>query len=402
MNKIVFIFIFLFSLLSYSQDSQSGYYITNNNQRIEGYFKTIDFLDSTNSVEFKTNSEDNFEKLNLDNVQEYGIGNEFKLKKYTFDLDVSNNNQGNLSWDKNPEWKSTTDFLNVIIEGEASLFSYKSIVGTRFFYTLKNNDVPTQFIYKRYRLNQNSISENNMFRQQLFIDINCEGKNVDDFSKISYRKEKFIEYFEKYNTCVNKSYVLYRNLTGKKVKLKYTVFTGVYSMSFAIPGTPFLPDNEVNTNSYSFGGEVALVVPSGKWEIFTKLEVETLKIRNEIQSSALAFRGYSIDTYLFNVDLGARYNYIINNKNKLFLDAAILVSIPNADITAYHKNSMRNETINIYTSSTIGSDFGLGYVYNNKFGIALRYTPKRNIIESSLDYSTEISKLGLSLRYTIN
>ena len=87
MKKILFsAFVFLWTCTSFSQtDYEKGYYIDNQGNRNEGYFKIINFETindkSFKSLDFKKELDQENTRLAVESIAEFGIGNDMKYQK---------------------------------------------------------------------------------------------------------------------------------------------------------------------------------------------------------------------------------------------------------------------------------------------------------------------------------
>lgn len=398
--------VLFFGLQAFAQDQQ-GYYIDNAGKRTEGYFKTTDFFDDT-SLEFKNSLTEEFEKLDTKNINEYGIGTEFKFKKFNVKLDKSDNSEKKISRNKDPQWEQLTVFLNTILEGDATLYSYNSNYGIKYFYTVKGKiSSPEQLIYKKYKPGETAIIENNQFRQQLFTTVNCGEKTIDNFSGLKYSKNSLVEVFKNYNECSGVTTSQYTNTSGKKTKFHITAFAGAYSTTFGIENITPSFDNTTGVG-FGFGAEAALRTSSDKWEIFARLEYE--KISAELSNnypgggSAVITEYFEIDTNVLNLFLGPRRIFRLNDTNELFVDLSVGISNPMGDVSRYSRISegtLPGNVTKYNLSSTFFGNIGVGYTFKNKYGFDLRYETNRNMFGNEYgNLETKIGRIGLNVRYT--
>lgn len=217
-------------------------------------------------------------------IKEYGIGTDFKFEKHNVEVDVSDFNESKLSGNKDPEMIEVTAFLNVIVEGDATLYSYDYRErGTKYFYNIKsNNNNIKQLIYKKYRPSQIKILENAPFRQELYNYLKCKNEPMSNFYTVEYEKGALTDIFINYNKCNASQYQVYMNEGGTKTKLVFSFFAGVHSNTFNIKNRTPSFDNSSQINP-SFGAEAALRLASEKVEFFARLEYEILK--NEINNT---------------------------------------------------------------------------------------------------------------------
>src|SRR5690606_26114883 len=132
-------------------------------------------------------------------VKEYGIEGRYKFKTHTVKVDLSQSVSLNTySTVKEPKWEKRTIFLNVISEGEATLYSAYVGEEMKYFYSLKSRDAePLQLVYKKY-YNGQVVRENNSFRQELFANVNCDLKS-GSFENLRYEEKALTSIIDKYN-----------------------------------------------------------------------------------------------------------------------------------------------------------------------------------------------------------
>jgi hypothetical protein len=397
MKSITLLLTLFIAFYSYSQD-QKGYYITTNGQRIEGFFNTTDFNDQR-TLEFKDLSTAEYKALPTTNIAEYGIEDQFKFQQHTLQVDKSRSLGKNLSTKQKPEYEKQTLFLNVIVDGDASLYSATINQEVKYFYAIKSKNIaPTQLIYKKYSSTENLIMENNSYRQELFINLKCEGDNISSYNTITYTKEALKKVVENYNTCNGKSQVVYSNKGGKEVKVKYTVFAGP-SMS-----TLRLDSDNGSDKSFkagvAFGGELCIIMPSGKVAGFARLEYES--VNNYVESGINRNRikeTFTLKGSFISLIFGPRF-FITE---KLFADAGLGVKTGIGDFTRENftyvdsqPQSARREELDL--NAGLFLNLGVGYNLTNAIGIDLRYDFNRTVLSG--DTKVKTGRIGLNVRYT--
>lgn len=411
MRIITLLTALLITMHTFSQDVK-GYYITEAGQRIEGFFNATDFND-VSLLQFKTSRKSDYSSFSTDGVKEYGINdNEFKFEKHTVQIDVSDTGK-KLSIQKYPEMKTETLFLNVIVEGYATLYSYTKDYKTKFFFSTKKKPGELeQFIYKKYQ-SEEGVAENVAFRQQLFNAVRCTNQMIVDFFEVRYDKKELADIFKNYNNCTDSKYTYYYNGFRKKREVRYTVFAGLHKMNFGI-SEGFPPVNGRETSaSYDFGFEAAYVLPSEKFEVFAQITYQSLSGKNVDsydQGYNILTSTYKVDGAAVNVFFGPRVNFLMNERNKIFVDASFGMSFPvGLDVS----RSSRIKTTSgleydgdsdLFSASTsFCINFGVGYAFNDKFGLSLRYETNRDVLDDVYTpYKTKINRIGLNLRYSLN
>lgn len=391
---------------SYAQDLK-GYYVTESGQTVNGFFEKGDFNDNL-SLKFKETPAVSAQNLPSD-VVGYGIEDlNLKYEKHVVKLDVSKKR----SRFRDPEWGTKTIFLNVIVSGNASLYSYTEEDEVKYFFTTqeKKGEVE-QLINKKYYVSDAETAVNQAYRQQLYVSVNCKNeKTVSKFVGVQYDKAVLRDLFVEYNKCMGSDSKVYIAKTG--AGFKFTAFAGMNSTMFGVTDTERPADKGSDIN-YAFGAEVAYRFSTQVSEIFFRAEYETLN--GSVEGRIDNIYNHIITTYDFsgsalNTYYGYRYNFILSQKNKLYLEGSVCLSFPSGDvkqnITIYptSEGDPYPELSHNYSWRTIAcADFGIGYVFDKRYGISLRYSTKRDFLaDISTYYKTEVSRLGLNLRYTIN
>ena len=147
------------------------------------------------------------------------------------------------------------------------------------------------------------------------------------------------------------------------------------------------------------------MLPSEKIEIFARAEYENYSGESRHRLPTTAAEAYFIlESSFFNFNIGSRYNFILNNKDKIFMEGSVGISLPFDDIEYSVHYPEAGIITNRYMSvgSTAFFTFGAGYVFNNKFGVVLRADTNRNFLGTTRNESVSFSRIGLNLKYTFN
>jgi hypothetical protein len=167
------------SLHSFSQILfEKGYFINNSNQTIACLIKNIDWKNNPTKFEYRLAQDSMIQTENMETVKEFGIIGVSKYVRATVQLDRSSNELNNMSWEKNPNFLEEQLFLKVLVEGNATLFQYEDGYLIRFFFCLKDSAIQ-QLVYKRYLVDE-TIAQNNYFKQQLFNELSCQAITLND------------------------------------------------------------------------------------------------------------------------------------------------------------------------------------------------------------------------------
>lgn len=401
-NKWLIIVFILITTLGFAQkDYQKGYYVESDGVRTEGYLEIIDFSGVNSSEKLYFRKEINGQTITIktDKIVEFGLGEDLKFQKFTFEMDDVSFYKDFTS-DKELTVKSVNYFLNVLVDGEASLYSYEEDNGPKYFYGFKSKpNVVQQLVYKKY-ISGEMVKENNTFKEQLFKEVKCDEQTFNEFVTLKYDKKELIPIFEKYNKCKGNNSKVYKNKFEKNTDINVVGIIAV---------------NRFNSESigYGFGGEFEVVLPSEKFAFFARLSFESMdakftKTYYTANNSNFNEEIYDANYKSFDLFFGARYYFKINNQNKVFVSAAGGVNQPDVSgkLTKRTTNGsgVYGSTHEIeYTEISFFPSLGAGYLYKNKYAVALEFDIQKTIFRDVGEfYTVRYTKIGLNFRYIFN
>jgi len=191
--RLLFTILFLSAISVFSQTKyEAGYIIRANGQKVECLIKNEDWKGSPTTFEYKVGENGEIKIGNTSNIKEFGSGENFKYIVETLAVEQSSDKVGNLTEDRNPDFKEETLFLKVLVEGNASLYYSMRNGENRFFYKMNDGEIE-QLIYKRYLTSSKQIAENNRYKQQLATDFECPNSQNLNFDNLEYKKSSLIK-----------------------------------------------------------------------------------------------------------------------------------------------------------------------------------------------------------------
>ncbi len=392
----------LIPTVSFAQDV-AGYYIDNNNVRHDVSFGKSDFSDISD-VKYHSGNED-YQLLMPESVKEYGIGNDFKVVRSLVTYDE---NATDVSVSAEPLNKVANLFLNVLVEGDATLYSYNLNGSDIFFYSLKGNqNTINQLTFKRYRTSEVSpVYINNTFRNQIFNDLKCTGMEFKNFRNLKYDKSDLVKVFESYNACTKNPSVSYSNKSGNHSKISLSTIGSLFYTGFNLEHNGKKSDTKYDL-SYGVGFEAALLSPSNKSAIFVRVDYQKFNSETilHVNYSSHLFNEtvetYTYDSSAFEVFAGYRYIF----SNHIYVDGAMGVILPGGEIDLVtnflNAPSSTPAKTAIPTGGSPFFSFGLGYMVKNKLGIEFRLNTPRRIVEGRYNADGKLFSLGLGVRYVI-
>ncbi len=390
-----FILIILTIILGHQGYSQitfeKGYFIDNANQKVECLIKNMDWGGTPTEFVYKTSEDGPTQKGTINLIKEFGLYNIGKFVRKTVDIDRSAEGIRNLTYNKNPEFQEEKLFLKVLVEGKASLYEYVDTGLVRYFYTVDNSDIE-QLVFKSYRAPLNQVGKNNQYKQQLHNDLQCSSINVKKIENLNYRESDLSRFFIEYNKCSNAAYTDFREKRKTKF-LNLSIRPGIRSSSYS------LENNILSSRNADFGSQVGFTIGleaefilpfnKNKWAILLEPTYQYYKAEGESRYQTL-----KLDYKSLEIPIGGRHYFFISPKSKVFVNASLVFDISNSKIEF--------ETMpDVNIKSNLNFAFGLGYKFNDRYSLELRYFTNRNIIESYVNYDSEYKSVAVLLGYTL-
>ncbi|NOQ26870.1 MAG: hypothetical protein GQ564_16030 [Bacteroidales bacterium] len=366
---------------------EQGYFIGDDGEKTECLIKNLGWKDNPSEFEYKLFLDDEIKLKTIEDIIEFGIHDQFKYKRFDLEIDRSSSNTNNLSKQRTPEWSSETFFLQVIIEGEASLYYYGEGNLKRYFYAFKGA-LPKQLIYKKFvgESGFGDVKTNLRYQNQLWTEIRINGKTISSVSNVTYKFSSLEKYFIKYHYAKGVSYKKYSGtLKGDGINLRLKVSPSLNYTSLSIWNTTssesFSKDVDFGYNlDYALGVEIEMTLPfnKNKWSLFLEPSFKSYKAENEIKLGWRPIETVKAEINTLSVGLGLRHYFFLNDKSKIFINAIAFYDINFNSKIDYlddsHDLEVRGSTVSLLS-------FGLGYEYNNKYSIEFRRDPNRRLFE---------------------
>lgn len=401
------LFILVTVIKSYSQIKfEEGYFIDNSNQKIECLIKNIDWVNNPSYFFYKKDDTDKSKKITVDEVKEFGIYEKLKYVKFLVNIDNSSNLINDLDYSRNPVFEKKTIFLKVVIEGEASLYSYRNRNKKKFFFKKKSLPVE-QLIFKKF-LSGNKIKNNNSFKNLLWKNLKCKDISYESFEKLKYLEKDLSKLFKKYNECKNEVFLSFKKEKGSiNLSLKYSLIKSSLSIQNTLDFSYIDVDFKDKIRS-KFGFEVEYIMPfnRNKWS-FT-LEPTYQKYSSIATTEINPFRlvvpteiGVSFDYESIEIPLGLKHYFFLNSNSKIFVSSFIIFdTILNNNLTFFSGFSS-NDSEAFQVSDNINYGFGFGYKYKNTFSVEFRHFLEKDILNSSVGWNLNYQSSGLIFGYTL-
>jgi hypothetical protein len=401
---LIFTLLLLPFFESYSQIVfEKGYFINENNQKIECLIKNIDWNNNPEAFDYMLSENAIIEKASIDNVKEFRIYGEAKYIRATVEIDRSSDKVNNLSPEKNPIYQKEQLFLRVLVEGKASLYRYNNVNLTRFFYK-KDDSIAQQLVYKRY-LTNNNIDKNNYFKQQLLNELKCQDITIKDVEKLRYNSKNLEDFFVKYNDCTNSDYVNYES-KPKKDLFNLSFRPGLNLSSLTIENS-LVSSWEADFDkkfSLRFGIEAEFILPfnKNKWSAIIEPTYQSYESEKTMEDNNVS-GGLLVSEVKYNsIDLsvGFRHYVFLNNDSKVFANISYIFDFTtNSSLEFLRRDGSLYNSLEVQSKGNFG--LGIGYKYMDRYSMEVRYHRDRNIIEDYSYWDSSYKTFSLIFGYSI-
>jgi hypothetical protein len=410
-NPLIIAFFFYFTF-SYSQITfEKGFFISNDGTKTECFIKNIDWKNNPTEFKYKIQINDTQSLIQtIMTVQEFGINNVSRYKRLNVKIDQSSDNPNNLSTKENPIWKEEILFLKLLIEGDATLYSFSRENQTRYFYETKNTSLE-QLIYKKYlsydeNVGADNIMVNNQYRQQLYNNVKCDNISERDMQEVAYKKSALIKYFSTYNSCGTNSVVNYENkVTENQFILKITSGIDLASLSISDPNPYNNKSTEMDTKAiFKIGieGEYILPYNKNKWSLFINPTYQKYEAENTfVKNNGFGAIGKDITYHLkanynsIEVPIGIRHYLFLNETSKIFINIAYVFGVLGKTTLEYSDNT------SVESLSRNNLAVGFGYNLKKRYSAEVRFNAPRQILSDYISWSAKYSTIGILFGYRI-
>lgn len=397
--QVIFFLLTLHSLSFGQITFEQGYYVNNEGSTIDCKIKNSDWKNNPTFFYYKILDDDKPIKLTIDDVQEFGIGQKTKYLRANVLMDRTSSDINKLMEGKEVVFENETIFLNVLIEGQASLFQYKDKNLLRFFYNKEGSEISQLTCYK-FMSGATILETNNEYQRQLKRDLNCNNSIGDE---INYAKKDLLQVFMMYNKCINSDYLQFIDKDKGKV-FSLTVKAGLNLADLVFEKINF-PNTVVFTNEtgYQLGlsGEFILPFYGNKFAI--AFEPAYQNFQAEMLTEGI--QGFSdtttVDYQSIELPVGLRHYFYLNDKTRIFVNAFYEFDFRLVSDINYFKfpgNYKRREPGACFSG-------GFGADYNSRYRIELRYSSNRNIVQditgANSDWNGNYSEFTILVGYKL-
>ncbi len=396
----IFFIVIITALKSFGQITyEKGYFIDNNNQRVECLIKNYDWKNNPTEIEFKTSSSPKPQKADIASIKEFGIDGYSKYVRVKTFIDRSSADILEISTQSSPEWSEELVFLKVLVEGKAKLFTFVDGDLNLFLYSLNDSTV-NQLIYKQYFSVDSTFASvqtvcfNTRFRQQLWIDVKCPGETMSSLESLQYNTNMLKQYFIKYNKCSGYSFIEY-NKNGKAFNLKLTPGINFSAMSMTNDANSFRDTDFGIKTGFRIGLEGEFILPfnKNKWGILFEPTYQYFNATSKNSNGNTSINYNSLE-----FPIGLRQYFFLNNSIKLFINIFYIPAFCPDFHSTFKSGSSPAALLDINSRGSFAFGGGIGLA---KLSAGIRYYSNRQILGDYPSWFTDYQRFSLIFGYKI-
>jgi len=405
-KKVALVFFILIGIKGISQiQFEKGYFVNNEGVRVDCFIKNEGWLSNPAYFDYKTDSNAEIKRETIKNVMSFSVADEYKFERSSVEIDRAPTKYNSLDNVKKINPKQETLFLKILLEGEASLYSYVDKSFTAFFYKNKEEALKT-LLFKKYKDGYGNVLKNKHYRQQLLTDLPCDGIDINYITDVDYKTDDLIKFFVKYNTCVNSDITLIGVDKQKKKPLNFNlrIRPGVNLNRLSLKrdkgsNGSLAINRDVDfgyKSTFRLGTELELILPfkKNKWSVFVEPTYQYFNGEEEIVyiETRPEPRTVTVDYSSIELPIGIRHYFFLNKDSKLFVNAAFVMDfVLKSDIEYEEEPVLIHDDISFGDVSNFS--FGAGYNYK-KYTFEIRGTSNRNFYGGLQSAPSRKSKYG--------
>lgn len=177
-------------LSAQNSDIQPGLYnegiiVLENGSELNALIQVKKWQINPDNITIKRSENAKLESLELDEICSFTIPGKLKFIRQTVQIDTSRNPDLSTSEQKEPAYSTRTVLLKVLVEGKASLYSYRAKDLHQHFYFKSPKTEITYLEYKVYLATPGRYSYNNEYLHQLHSRLKCAKNARIRFQKLN-------------------------------------------------------------------------------------------------------------------------------------------------------------------------------------------------------------------------
>ena len=374
------------TLISHAQTKfQKGYFIDETGNTTTCFIKNQDWKNTPTHFEYQLTEGGNVLTAGIGTIKEFAITDHSKFVRFTVNMDTSEQSISKLDYQPAPEYKEVAVFLEAILEGKSTLYTYKSGNSRKYFIAVDHVS-PVELINKKYLFGDKQIATNAEYKQQLskLLNINDPG--------ISYRQADLVKAVNRFNIDNGAKSEKYNKQTRKFFHMSVGAAAGYNSLSFSNSQDQRLNgkfDSKINI-APSVEMEFILPYNNGKWAIPIEFYYQYYKGKTTAEPGGITVKYQSVEA-----PLGVRYYLFLNDDSKISVTGSFILQTSFGSKLEIARNHQEIEL-----EGKRNFRFGIGYSYK-KLQAAVRYDTQRDLTKNYLYWKTGFNNISVRLAYGI-
>ncbi|WP_396589557.1 hypothetical protein [Allomuricauda sp. R78024] len=414
-NLFTLLFSLVISISASSQgDFEPGYFIDDNDNKLECLIQNEKWFFSPEEVFYKLNENSEVKSFTIEQCTAFGIGKEISFRAINTEIPITQSKINNKDDVPEPRLVKKRQFARVLLQGKVPL--YQIVNGEETVFLTKNSDGQIEsLLYKEY-LDNSLIKKNNLFKRQLLKNYNCE--KPLDIQSLKYERKSVLSYFVKLNECLGDfDYKIYDAEPRQKFfsLVRFKILAGLQHTDYEAKSftQTFDFDNEI---SVKVGIEVEAFIgdlKKQKTSIFLNLQYSNIQNMLNLPPTEFNETTLKLSLNALETSVGLRHYFNITDKNSIFLDAGFLVNFY-LDATLDQESIFNgiiarppetNKFAPISRSNDVVPSLGIGYSYNKRAYLRFNYLIGQNLVDGDVQGASvqrdNLSQISLSLGYTL-
>jgi hypothetical protein len=358
---------------------EKGYIITSDSVKQECLIRNKDWFTNPEFFDYKFKPDDEVIQGSTSTVQEFKVYGYSTYVKAVVDIDLSLNTVGALTNSRAPEFQHKELFLKVVVDGPASLYTYRTTDIERFFFA--GNNVPiTQLIYKKYYVNDDFVGENKDYLSQLKSNVSCAQISTRKSADPKYERKALEKYFNEVNACNSGTVATEERKNKSKSKFNLYITPGINYSTMTVDDRAGSLDIEFSDKvTFRIGAEAEIVFGfnKNKWAFLIEPSYHYYKDETDAQKS--------VDLAYIEFPFGVRHYFHLKGSS-VFINALFL---PWKDILLKDDIVTRvgyEKTMDIDLNPSFA--FGVG-AKKGMFKTELRAYTQKNFLAGYTNWSTD-------------
>src|SRR6218665_328749 len=361
------------NIFSQNSSFEKGYFIDASNKKTECLIRNKSWDYNPQSIDYKLDENSKTETLLFPGFNEFAVGNEAKYIKANVKIDKSSDELSSFTaGDKTVKCEDAVLLLKVLVEGDVSLYSYATTNYLRFFYS-KNDGQILPLTYKVYYHKESEAYRNNdSYKQELYNVLVCDKIGRSDFEKLEYKKDAMVNVFLKYNSCKNaKTNAIKAVKNHNTLEFYAKAGLGISNLSYRSNGDENIDFGNKVKFKVGFEVEVNLSNKFKNWSILVEPVYHTYSSSHTYSNNTTLDIAYKA----VDLSLGIRKYFLISPKSLVFVNAYYTQALSTGSKFGSGMSSLEIE-------NSQNTSVGLGYMYNKKYTVELRYEFGRDLFSN--------------------